>query len=82
MSHFLWLRPNESFRGDIKDLSKSLQELLALQFLICEELNIDPFKATYHKLELNKKKYPAELMKSSVDNYFEHKERLKNQSKK
>ncbi len=76
MGHFLWLRENEPFRGDLNELSISLNKLLAIHFLICKDLSVDPFKATYAKLELNKKKYPADLMKGSVDNYFAHKKKL------
>ncbi len=76
MSHFLWLRESEPFRGEIEDLALVLQELLAIHFLICKDLNIDPFKVTYTKLELNRKKYPASLMKDSVDSYFARKKEL------
>jgi dCTP diphosphatase len=76
MSHFLWLRDDEPYRGDLSELSSSLNDLLALHFLLCISLSIDPFKATYHKLELNKKKYPTEMMKDSVDSYFSRKKAL------
>ena len=76
MSHFLWLQESEPFRGDLSDLSFVLQELLAIQFLICKDLKIDPFKVTYAKLELNRKKYPAEMMKDSVESYFIRKKEL------
>ncbi len=78
MSHFLWLRNNEPYRDSIEDLSQVLKELLAIHFLICKDLNIDPFKVTYAKLEHNKRKYPTELMKGSVDNYFTYKKALQN----
>ncbi len=76
MSHFLWLRENEPYRGNLNDLNRVLQELLAIHFLICKDLNVDPFAVTLHKLELNRKKYPAELMRGSVDDYFEHKKKF------
>ncbi len=76
MSHFLWLRDNEPYRGNLEELSSSLNDLLAIHFLLCKSLSLDPFEVTYEKLELNRKKYPRELMKDSVDSYFERKKAL------
>ena len=61
MGHFLWLRESEAYRGDLRDLTLTLNKLLSIHFLICKDLNVDPFKVTYTKLELNCKKYPATL---------------------
>jgi NTP pyrophosphatase (non-canonical NTP hydrolase) len=77
MSHFLWLRPNESYRGTLSELSILLEELLLIHFELCKQLKVDPIEATYQKLELNRKKYPVDLMLGSVDNYFERKKTLK-----
>jgi NTP pyrophosphatase (non-canonical NTP hydrolase) len=76
MSHFLWLRPNEPYRGTLSELSKLLEELLLIHFELCKQLKINPIEATYQKLELNRKKYPVDLMLGSVDNYFERKKTL------
>lgn len=76
MNHFLWLKEGEPYRGDLTELYSLLKDLLALHFLLCKELQMDPFKVTYHKLELNKKKYPVELVKGPVEKYFLHKKSL------
>ncbi len=78
MSHFLWLRPNELYRGTLSELSALLEELLTIHFELCKHLKVDPIQAAYQKLELNRKKYPVHLMLGSVDNYFERKKTLQN----
>ena len=76
MDHFSWLKDNEPYRGDINELTHLLQELLTIHILLCKQLGIDPFKASHKKLELNRKKYPADLVKGSVENYYAPKKSL------
>jgi len=77
MHHFLWLRPNQSYSGLLEEIETCLNDLLIIHFELCKQLKIDPFLATYEKLELNRKKYPIHLMGGSVENYFERKKHLK-----
>lgn len=77
MHHFLWQRPNQAYSGSLEEIEAHLNDLLAIHFELCKELKIDPIAATYQKLELNRKKYPVDLMVGSLDNYFERKKHLK-----
>lgn len=76
MHHFLWLRQNQPYSGNLEEIESHLKDLLNIHFALCKELKIDPFEATYEKLALNRKKYPIDLMLGSVDNYFERKKHL------
>jgi hypothetical protein len=78
--HFLWLKENQSFHGQLIELDQQLSDLLKLHHAICVNEGIDPIEATYEKLEKNKKRYPSELMKNSLESYFIRKNELKKSS--
>ncbi len=76
MDHFSWLENGQLYRGELSELKTVLEELLAIHLLLCKELHIDPFKASAKKLEHNRKKYPVDLVKGSVENYYIRKKKL------
>ena len=76
MDHFSWLKNDQLYRGDLSELSLLLNDILAILMQLSKELGIDPFKASADKLEINRKKYPVELVKDSVESYYIRKKSL------
>jgi NTP pyrophosphatase (non-canonical NTP hydrolase) len=74
--HFLWLRESENFRGDIDEINLKLTDLLKIHLALSHKIDIDPIKATLDKLEKNRKRYPKEIMKNSLESYFIRKKEL------
>jgi dCTP diphosphatase len=74
--HFLWLRESENFRGDINEIEIKLMDLLKIHLSLSKKIDIDPIKATFDKLEKNRKRYPKEMMKHSLESYFIRKKEL------
>jgi dCTP diphosphatase len=74
--HFLWLRESENFRGDVEEINSKLIDLLKIHLALSKKINIDPLKATFDKLEKNRKRYPKEMMKNSLESYFIRKKEL------
>ncbi|WP_415886600.1 nucleotide pyrophosphohydrolase [Neptuniibacter sp. QD37_6] len=75
MEHFQWLSESESANLDSRK-SKAVSEELADVFLylirLSDKLNIDLVSAANDKLEINKTKYPVELVKGKSEKYTEY----------
>jgi dCTP diphosphatase len=74
---FQWLTQEESRSLDFKKKEKVKEEIGdVLIFLanLADKLGIDPVKAAKEKLETNRTKYPAELVKGKANKYTEYEE--------
>jgi NTP pyrophosphatase (non-canonical NTP hydrolase) len=72
---FQWLTQEESRNLDFKKRERVKEEIGdVLIFLanLAEKLGIDPVKAAKEKLKMNRKKYPAELVKGKANKYTEY----------
>jgi dCTP diphosphatase len=75
MEHFQWLTEEQSKQLDSIKLEKVKDEIGdVLIFLtnLADKLGIDPVKAAKDKIEKNKKKYPADVVKGKADKYTEY----------
>ncbi len=75
LENFLWLENKESRKLDekrMKMIREEIGDVFLFTIFLCDELGIDVFKAAADKLELTKKKYPAEKCKGSAKKYTEY----------
>ena len=76
--HFLWMGEEESKAYLLTEEVSTLFSSLFTSFLqLAQKLSIDPIEAGFHKLALNKKKYPVELITSNPASYRERKKEWK-----
>lgn len=73
---FQWLSEKESYAimGDPKKAEAVRHELADIFYYLCrltDLLDVDLEKAFWEKLELNKKRYPASLVKGTAKKYTE-----------
>jgi len=74
---FQWLTQEESRNLSFQQKEKVKEEIGdVLIFLanLADRLGIDPMEAAKEKLEINRKKYPAELVKGKANKYTEYKD--------
>jgi dCTP diphosphatase len=69
LEHFQW---NDECK-DKKEISYEMADILAYLLLLADECEIDLEKAFLEKMNLNEKKYPADLVKGSSKKYTEYK---------
>lgn len=77
---FQWVSEEESFHvfDDIKIKTELMDEMADVQIYLlrlADILGVDIEKACYKKIEKNKKKYPAHLVKGSAKKYTEYENR-------
>ncbi|ACM93188.1 nucleotide pyrophosphohydrolase [Nautilia profundicola AmH] len=65
LEHFQWKEGCENK----KDISYEMADILAYLLLLADECSIDLEKAFLEKMEINKKKYPANKVKGSSKKY-------------
>jgi len=68
LEHFQW---SEECKNK-KDISYEMADILAYLLLLADECSIDIEKAFLEKMEINKKKYPADKVKGSSKKYTEY----------
>ncbi len=74
VEHFQWLTEEQSRNLPSEKLAKVREEIGAVTIYLtelAEKLGIDPVEAAKAKLEINARKYPAELVKGKASKYTE-----------
>ena len=75
VEHFQWLTEKQSRQLDSKRLAEvedELADILIYLVRIADKLDVDLVGAAEKKLELNKQKYPALLVRGSAKKYNEY----------
>jgi NTP pyrophosphatase (non-canonical NTP hydrolase) len=75
VEHFQWLTEEQSRNLPPEKLAEVRQEIGDVMIYLtelAEKLGIDPVEAAKAKVEINSKKYPAELVKGKVSKYTEY----------
>lgn len=74
--HFQWLTEGESRNLPNKKRDKIKEEIgdvLIYLTNLADKLDIDPVQAAHDKLEKNRAKYPAEIVRGKANKYNEYK---------
>ena len=77
VEHFQWLKEEESAALPQDKLAEVEQELADIQIYLirlADKLDIDLMSAVASKIELNEKKYPAEMVRGSSKKYSEYRD--------
>jgi NTP pyrophosphatase (non-canonical NTP hydrolase) len=75
IEHFQWLTEEQSRNLSPEKLAKVREEIGDVMIYLTEladKLGIDPVEAAKAKLEINKQKYPAGLVKGKASKYTEY----------
>jgi dCTP diphosphatase len=75
VEHFQWLTEEQSRNLPPEKLAEVRQEIGDVMIYLtelAEKLGIDPVEAAKAKVEINSKKYPAELVKGKASKYTEY----------
>ena len=75
VEHFQWLTEEQSRRLPPEKLAEVREEIGDVMIYLTEiaaKLGIDPVEAAKSKLEINRQKYPAELVRGKADKYTEY----------
>ena len=73
--HFQWLTEEQSQKFPPEKLAEVREEIGDVMIYLTEiaaKLGIDPVEAAKSKLEINRQKYPAELVRGKADKYTEY----------
>jgi dCTP diphosphatase len=74
---FQWLTQEESRNlsyGKKEKVKEEIGDVLIFLANLADKLGIDPIEAAKEKLKINRKKYPAELVKGKANKYTEYEE--------
>ena len=77
VEHFQWLTQEQSRRMDaekIAAVSEEIGDVLIYLAMLSDKLGIDPVLAALDKIEKNRKKYPASIVRGQAKKYKEYKE--------
>jgi NTP pyrophosphatase (non-canonical NTP hydrolase) len=72
LEHFQW---SEECKNK-KEISYEMADILAYLLLLADECEIDLERAFLEKMEINEKKYPANIVKGSSKKYTEYKNEI------
>ena len=75
VEHFQWLTEEQSQELPPEKLAEVMEEIGDVMIYLTEiaaKLDIDPVEAAKSKLEINRQKYPAELVRGKADKYTEY----------
>jgi NTP pyrophosphatase (non-canonical NTP hydrolase) len=75
VEHFQWLTEEQSHDLTPEKLAEIRQEIGDVMIYLAEladKFGIDPVEAARAKVEINKEKYPAALVKGKADKYTEY----------
>jgi dCTP diphosphatase len=75
VEHFQWLTEEQSQELPPEKLAEVREEIGDVMIYLTEiaaKLGIDPVEAAKSKLEINRQKYPAELVRGKADKYTEY----------
>lgn len=73
---FQWLKQDESRHlppDKIEKVKEEIADVMIFLTNLSDKLGIDLLEAAKEKLEINKKKYPANIVKGRADKYTEYK---------
>ncbi len=71
---FQWCTEEESWNpsaGEIEHAGEEIADVLIYLLNLSDKLGIDPFKAAFRKMEINRLKYPADISRGSSLKYSE-----------
>jgi len=72
---FQWLKGNESRElasDKLQALKEEIGDVLIYLAALADKFGIDPIEAAREKLEINRRKYPAEQVRGSSDKYTDY----------
>ena len=72
---FQWLTENQSRKLDGKELEKVKEEIADVMIFLtnlADKLGIDPLEAAMEKIDKNRKKYPASVVRGKAQKYTEY----------
>jgi len=75
IEHFQWLTEEQSKKLDtkkLKEVSEELADILIYLIRIADKLGVNLLEAANNKIELNKIKYPADMVKGCSKKYSEY----------
>jgi dCTP diphosphatase len=75
VEHFQWLTEEESKNlppGKLAEVREEIGDVTIYLTELAGKLSIDPLEAARAKLEINKQKYPANLVKGKASKYTEY----------
>jgi len=75
VEHFQWLTQEESTNLPPHDLAKVREEIADVMIFLtglADKLGIDPLAAAKEKIEKNRRKYPADVVKGKALKYTEY----------
>lgn len=76
MEIFQWLTPEESARlpeEKLAEVREEIGDVLIYLVRLADQLGIDPMDAANQKMERNRQKYPADLVRGRADKYTAYK---------
>ena len=77
VEHFQWLTEEESKNlppQKLAEVKEEIGDVMIYLTELAEKLGIDPVKAARAKVEINSKKYPADLVKGKASKYTEYRQ--------
>lgn len=72
---FQWLTEEESYNltaGKLQQLKEEIGDVMIYLAKLADKFGIDPIEAAKEKIEINEKKYPAEMVKGKAKKYNEY----------
>ena len=75
VEHFQWLTEKESrdlSPEKLAEIREEIGDVMIYLIELADKLGIDPVEAAKAKLEINRQKYPAELVRGKASKYTEY----------
>jgi NTP pyrophosphatase (non-canonical NTP hydrolase) len=75
VEHFQWLTEEESHNllpEKLTEVTEEIGDVMIYLTELADKLGIDPVEAAEAKLEINKRKYPADLVRGKAAKYTEY----------
>ncbi len=75
MEHFQWLENVESTNldeGKLQKVREEIGDVLIYLVRLADRLGIDPLQAAWDKLEINRRKYPAQEVRGRSKKYSDY----------
>jgi len=75
MEHFQWLEGDESAslnEAKLQEVREEIGDVLISLVRLADRLGIDPLQAAWEKIEINRRKYPADKVRGRSKKYTEY----------
>ena len=75
VEHFQWLTEEQSKNlppEKLAEIREEIGDMMLYLTELAEKLGVDPMEAAKAKLEINRRKYPADLVKGKASKYTEY----------